>query len=645
MNFTDGPADDSDFGHDARSGNADNVTPREAIVDLLLEKALDAEERRGLAYGSGTTLVLRVPAADWVRPVAEAVRELSPRAFVLARDSVPKEKSDIELVDRMMAGDPVVGISQNPDRNLPPLLLSAAERQVAIGPVDVGTLEKVIARFLKGSLTARLDELAIDRLSLDELSSLIVTGMDVDHTLHRIEKALSGRTKVGRDADRLPRLEDAIEYGAARDWALNLRDDIVAYRAGLISWAEVDRGCVLYGETGTGKTMLARMIGRACGIPTIVSSLGELFANSSGYLDATIKAQRKLFDDAKALAPCVLFLDELNAAPDIDQLAGGNADYWRPLILDFYQELDSALSDRDGVVVIGATNRLIDINPAILRPGRMERAIYVGPPDANGLVRILRHHLCADLPDADLGELATIAYRGRATGAVVMEKVRAARRLARRAARAMTLNDLSAQFIAPETRSVAVLYRTAVHEAGHAVTAILLNTGELRSVSIMSEDLAGGATEVENVLGGHHTLEEVENVVKAMLAGRMAEDVVMGSPSMGAGGNDNSDLANATRALALVFASCGLGGSLVYRGDAARVMDLVMMDATLRGQIDAALQRLQAEVRELLTKNKPTLERLTELLLDRRFLSGDEVFEMMTEMGASGNGDGLGAGP
>jgi cell division protease FtsH len=631
MNLTNGPTDDHDFAEDIPPTADHEITPREAIVDLILAKALSSDERLRLAAGASTTLVLAVPGADWVRPVTEAVRELSsPGAFVLGRESLPKDRTDIRLVDRMMGGDPVVGISQSPERNLPPLLISGAERLVRVGPVDGSTLEQVFARFLEGPVPSRVMDLPIDRLGLDELSSLIVTGAGVDQTVQRIEKVLSRRTNVGRDAERLPRLEDAIEYGAARDWALDLRDDILAYRKGLIPWREVDRGCVLYGESGTGKTLLARMIGQACDIPTIVSSLGELFASSSGYLDAMIKAQRKLFDDARAMAPCLLFLDELNSAPDIDRLEGRNADYWRPLILDFYQLLDSALSDREGVVVIGATNRLMDINPAILRPGRMERAIHVGPPDATGIVHILRHHLDDDLEGADLGWLATIAHRQGATGAVLMEKVRAARRVARRAGRTVTLVELSAQFIGPETRSAEVLHRTAVHESGHALAAILLKTGELRSVSIMSEGVAGGATDVDGAIRGHHTIGEVENVVKAMLSGRVAEQVVIGSSSMGAGGDDGSDLAHATGVLTLAYASCGLGGSLVYRGDATTAVNLLTLDATLRAQVHTTLDRLHAEASELIKAHASTLKTLTDFLLERRFVTGAEVVDLVS---------------
>src|SRR5690606_4877816 len=134
----------------------------------------------------------------------------------------------------------------------------------------------------------------------------------------------------------------------------------------------------------------------------------------------------------KARKPSILFLDEINAIPNIDKLDARGRDWWSPVILDFYTLLDGAMSGRDGVIVIGATNRIEDIHPAILRPSRLERAIFVGPPDQYGIERIMRHHLGDDLVNEDLGMLTALNAAHRATGAVIEEQVRAARRTARR---------------------------------------------------------------------------------------------------------------------------------------------------------------------------------------------------------------------
>ena len=225
------------------------------------------------------------------------------------------------------------------------------------------------------------------------------------------------------------------------EWALSLRDDIRDMRKGLIGWDDIDRGCCCTGRLAPERPCSPECLAEACGVPVVVSSIAELFANSSGYLNDVIKALRKTFDEARAKAPSILFLDEINALPNIDQVGERNKDYWAPVIFDFYTLLDGAMSGRDGVIVIGATNRIEDIHPALLRPGRLERAIHVGAPDAAGVERIMRHHLGGDLADVDLGKLA-IRMLAVGNWAVVMEQVRAARRLARRAGRPMVMADL-----------------------------------------------------------------------------------------------------------------------------------------------------------------------------------------------------------
>ncbi len=609
---------------DDGGGGTVEILPRDLLVNLTLEKSLTAEEKACLVSGQAMSIVIAVPDAAWVSPVTEALRELSPNAYVLGRHAVQKETDHSALVDRIMLGCPVIGVSQDPADMLPKILLDTAERRIEVDAVDAEMVEKVCLRFLKGPLPGSFREVDYSRLGLDELCSLLPMGSLASTAIERIVKVVSDRTLVGQNAEMLPRLEEAIEFGAARDWGLALRDDLADLRIGKTSWQDIDRGAVLYGPPGTGKTLFAKMLGRACGIPTIVASLSDYFAKGSGYLDAVIKQQRAVFEEARSRAPCVLFLDELNSLPP-DSLEGRNRDYWMPVILDFYVQLDGAVTNREGVIVIGATNRLQDISPALLRPGRLERSIFVGPPDAVGGMRILRHHLAGALESDDITGLAAMNADRGATGAVIMEQCRAARRLARRSGRAMVYADLAAQIAPIDKRTEEQVRRTAVHESGHAVVAALLGNGVVSSISILTDGASDGSTRLQLEKLGHQTIAGIEDLVTVMLAGRAAEQLVLGSPSLGAGGDADSDLGHATWAISMAYASGGLGESLLYLGNDEEIRGLLASDRNLRRQVETKLASLFGRALDLLTRNRGTLEEVVKELIKEKHLSGPKL--------------------
>ncbi|RYG88792.1 MAG: AAA family ATPase, partial [Alphaproteobacteria bacterium] len=578
-------------------------------------------------------MVVEVPDRGWVQPVLDAVEEFAEtKPYKIARPVVPnaRDRDDGRLADCLAGGRAVVGVAPDPDHALPELLLSVADARVSLTPPDAAMVVEVIKRAQGGRIPPRAADLAVELLSFEEITSLIVQGGKASESVERLEAAIAKKLKV-RSGKTLPRLEDAIEFGAARKWALDLRDDLSDVRKGIIGMDQVDRGAVLFGPPGTGKTLLAQMLGEACGIPTVIASVAEFFATTGGYLDNIIKAQRKVFAEAKAKAPCILFLDEINSMPNADTVGDRNKDYWMPVILDFYTLLDGAMSDRDGVIVVGATNRIEDINPALLRAGRMERSIYVGPPDVAGVQRIMRHHLAGDLIDADLGMLAKYDNARQATGSVIMEQVRAARRSARRAGRALSLEDLEKQIVSDDPRNDDDIRRSAAHEAGHAVAGLLRNTGELIGVNIMHTDVAGGGTQFEKQADFFRTRSGYEDRVIMLLAGRGAEQILLGEPSQGAGGTSYSDLGRATNMVAGMFASVGLGDSLVFRAPAEETTGLMRVDRVFAGKVETMLAELYDQTLTLLRHNLEALVSVTDALIEKRFLTGEEVAAMVVK--------------
>lgn len=613
------------------------ASSRDVLIELALEKAIDTGLRARLVDGTIRAAVIDVPDGTWSDPMGDAIEALlGDMAYVLSRSRTPKPRDidDGMLIVRLRDGRAVFGIAPHSAQALPPLLLSVSERTITIAPPDSELILEVVRRCQPEVLPEVTSPLETGLLSFDEITSIVDGRTPAARTIERLQSAIA--RKVGVVAPRsvakaaLPRLEDAVEYGEARDWAMSLRDDIADYRKGTISGHDLDKGCVLHGPPGTGKSLLAQMLGEACGVPVVVSSLGEMFAQTQGYLNEMIKQLRDVFDDAKAKAPCILFLDEINALPNIDQLSQKNRDYWVPLILDFYQLLDGAVSDRDGVIVIGATNRIQDINPALLRPGRLERSIYVGPPDAAGIERIMRYHLGDDLKGADLALLSMLNAARGATGAIVMEQVRAARRLARRASRPIVIEDLQAQIIGHEHRTEDQLRRSAVHEAGHIIAGRTIGA-KVDSVSIIAHADSGGSARVSIPIANLGTRGQFEGLVVSLLGGRAAEQLILGEASQGAGGSETSDLAKASAIVASLEASLGLGDSLLHRSAPEDAVGL-LRDPEFRRRADRTIRDLYQKTIDILHEHRPALNALTEALLAKRFLTGAEVEAIITDV-------------
>lgn len=303
-------------------------------------------------------------------------------------------------------------------------------------------------------------------------------------------------------------------------------------------------------------------------------------------------------------------------------------DWWLPVIYDFYLLLDSAVSARDGIIVIGATNLIKDISPALLRPGRLERAIHIGMPTVDGLVNILRTHLADDLRHENLLPLAKAGIG--ATAAVAMDWVRSARRASRRAGRTINLADLAAQISPADTRSESERYRCAVHEAGHGVIGYVL--GEpLTEISITRKGNSGGRTSFAEVDGTLFDRFWIENKVKMILGAMAAEVGVFGSISSGAGGGDGSDLAKATELLTATRVSFGMTGDLLWRGEPENAKRLLKRDPVLRAAVESDLQRLYTETRTLVDQYHTHILSVAARLIEAGSISAERVRKIVED--------------
>lgn len=190
-------------------------------------------------------------------------------------------------------------------------------------------------------------------------------------------------------------VEKLTGYGEARQWALDLKTDLQAFKNDEVAWSDLSSRLLLSGPPGTGKTTFARALCNTLELPLIATSVARWLEAS--HLGDVLAAIGATFDHVSQNAPCILFIDEID---NIGSRNGGGGrhydDYWSTLVNRLLELLDGA-SKTEGVIVVGATNNPEKIDPALLRSGRLEKHILIPPPDTEALIGIIAHHLGSDL--------------------------------------------------------------------------------------------------------------------------------------------------------------------------------------------------------------------------------------------------------
>jgi cell division protease FtsH len=209
-------------------------------------------------------------------------------------------------------------------------------------------------------------------------------------------------------------------YGDARQWALDLKTDLEAFKEKEVAWSDLSSRLLLSGPPGTGKTTFAKALCNTLGVPLIATSVARWLEPSS--LGEVLAAMNATFEQASRSAPCILFIDEVDNIGNRGRSDRPYDDYWSSLVNRVLELLDGA-SKTEGVIVVGATNRPDKIDPAILRSGRLERHIVIPAPDTAALVQIIAHHLGSDL-EAVLKNTEVGGSVGRAKPAATLSELR-----------------------------------------------------------------------------------------------------------------------------------------------------------------------------------------------------------------------------
>ncbi|MGY4224974.1 cell division protease FtsH [Bradyrhizobium sp. USDA 4503] len=546
-------------------------------------------------------------------------------ALLLCRDGGSSEhrpdRGNTVVADALHARAPIVGVAPDPRRNLPRDLLRAAEYNLSLNQLDASAVLLVIEAVTGKRPQAALDDELVRAIDISDLALSVHADRSPDDCLDRLKKIVSTKSFFTHDG---PCLEELAGYGEAREWGLNLVGDLREYRSGRLDWSCIEKGLLLVGPPGVGKTQYARALAKSANVPLVSTSVADW--NSVAYLSGTLGAIKESFSQARQLAPCILFIDELDGISDRASLTTEYKEYWTQIV-NLLLELLAGIEERAGVVVIGATNHPDHIDAAVRRAGRLDRMIEIQPPDTVTLAAIFRFHLGPDLlANQDLTPIA-LAATGK-TGADVEAWVRRAKSRARRAKRDLVVEDVLHEVRSGREGLPKNLRRSfSVHEAGHLVVGVALAVFEPRALTILDY---GGGTHVDVSLANSQTQIGIENCITALLAGRAAEEVILGLPqaTAGAGHGEGSDFSRATRAaidLELRFGFGALG--VAHFSD--RTAETLMHDSSIMALIVKRLDRCLAHARELVTENRTAVEAVAGRLEATGYLDRGAIDELL----------------
>lgn len=451
--------------------------------------------------------------------------------------------------------------------------------------------------------------------------------LPVDRALEYIRGEVLDRVRAV-DTDNRPGLDDLHGLGEARQFAKDLIADIAAAVQGTLPWSQVDRGVLLAGAPGTGKTTLARAIAKDCGIKFVQASASTW--HGARDLALTIQAVRASFAEARRYAPAILFIDEIDSLGNRELLGGDNNNqYWTQIINAMLEQMQG-VDDEEPVFVIAATNYEERVDPALKRAGRLDRVINIPHPTTDALARIYEQYLKphAVAKGVDTRAIGRMSFG--LTGADVESLVRGAARRARKANRPISQTDLIAE-LTRQPRDPASsprlsrkeVDRLAVHEAGHALARWLGPSSgkDITFVSIVprSDGTLGFVASAPRQRA-IWTRREYLDLIEVLLAGRAAEEISFGKD--GVTGGASNDLAVATSIAMAMVSEQGLGPD-------GRLIAAPQSSAEQFAQADAILRAAYQSILAKLTARLPKLQVVADALRDRQELSGAELLETL----------------
>lgn len=409
--------------------------------------------------------------------------------------------------------------------------------------------------------------------------------------------------------------------------------------------ASMPKGILLVGPPGTGKTMLAKAVAGEANVPFFSMSGSEFVEMFVGMGASKV---RDLFRQAKEKAPCIVFIDEIDAIGKKRDNQLGTNDEREQTLNQLLTEMDG-FEGNNGVIILAATNRPESLDPALTRPGRFDRRVPVELPDLAGREAILRVHAkkIKVAPDVDLAKIARMASgaSGAELANIVNEAALRAVRDGRASATQADLEESIEVVIAGYQKKNSILTTrekliVSYHEIGHAlVAAKQTNSAPVQKITIIprTSGALGYTMQVED--GNHYLMsrEEIENKIATFTGGRAAEEVVFHSVTTGA----SNDIEQATKLARAMITRYGMSDNFdmvaletvtnQYLGGDASLACSAETQAEIDRQVVDLVKKQHAKAMRILQENRPKLDELAKFLYEKETITGEEFMEILNQ--------------
>ena len=532
------------------------------------------------------------------------------------------------------------------------------EGQKKVNVTDVNTAQEILEKY---DIHPDVRDVPQESVFLTSLLPVIITGVFIVFMFIMMNRQMSGgggnskmmnfgksRARMMLPDDKKVTFKDVAGLQEEKEDLVEVVDFLKAPQKYTSVGARIPKGVILVGPPGTGKTLLAKAVAGEAGVP-FFSISGSDFVEM--FVGVGASRVRDLFEEGKKHAPCIIFIDEIDAvARQRGTGMGGGHDEREQTLNQLLVEMDG-FGVNEGIIVMAATNRVDILDPAILRPGRFDRKVAVGRPDVKGREEILRVHV-KDKPlgeDVDLAQIAqtTAGF----TGADLENLMNEAAIMAAKATRSyITQQDIKHAFIkvgiGAEKRSKVISDKekkiTAYHEAGHAILFhVLPDMDPVYTISIIPTGVgaAGYTMPLPENDEMFNTKGKMLQDITTLLGGRVAEELIFNDITTGAS-NDIKRATGTARAMVMQYGMSDKLGLIAHGDEGDEVFigrDLAHTRSyseevakEIDQEVHAIIDKCHEDAREIITQHMDVLHKCAALLLEKEKIQRDEFEALFT---------------